>query len=77
MSTRHITPVFLLAAALLAQGASAQTPLRPARFIIPPSGQSEFLSVFALTVLSIWLRQQGSPESKPVGTPHTATGIEG
>ena len=44
MSTRHITPVLLLAAALLAQGASAQTPLRPARFIIPPSGQSEFLS---------------------------------
>lgn len=38
--------------------------------------QSEFLSVFALTVLSIWLRQQGSPESKPVHAPHEQTGEE-
>jgi hypothetical protein len=38
--------------------------------------QSEFLSVFALTVLSIWLRQQGSPESKPVHAPHEQTGAE-
>jgi len=28
-------------------------------------------------VLSIYLRQRGSPESKPVGTSHTATGVEG
>ncbi len=28
--------------------------------------QSEFLSVFAIVFLSIWLRQKGSPESKPV-----------
>jgi hypothetical protein len=28
-------------------------------------------------VLSIYLRQRGSPESKPVGAPHEATGIEG
>jgi uncharacterized protein DUF6766 len=27
--------------------------------------------------LSIYLRERGSPESKPVGTPHAATGIEG
>ncbi|MEU8251184.1 DUF6766 family protein [Nonomuraea sp. NPDC048916] len=27
--------------------------------------------------MSIYLRQRGSPESKPVGAPHTATGIEG
>jgi hypothetical protein len=26
---------------------------------------------------AIFLRQRGSPESKPVGTPHTSTGIEG
>ncbi|HUQ21149.1 MAG TPA: DUF6766 family protein [Gemmatimonadaceae bacterium] len=32
--------------------------------------QSEFLSVFAIVVLSIWLRQWGSPESKPVHTAH-------
>lgn len=38
--------------------------------------QSEFLSVWALTVLSIWLRQQGSPESKPVHAPHEQTGEE-
>jgi hypothetical protein len=38
--------------------------------------QSEFLSVFALTVLSIWLRQEGSPESKPVHAPHEQTGEE-
>lgn len=38
--------------------------------------QSEFLSVWALTILSIWLRQQGSPESKPVHAPHSQTGEE-
>lgn len=36
--------------------------------------QSEFLAVLSIVVLSIWLRQQGSPESKPVDAPHAATG---
>ena len=36
--------------------------------------QSEFLSVAALVVLSIFLRQKGSPESKPVDHPHYETG---
>ena len=36
--------------------------------------QSEFLAVFAIVVLSIWLRQYGSPESKPVHAPHSQTG---
>lgn len=36
--------------------------------------QSEFLAVFAIVVLSIWLRQWGSPESKPVHAPHSDTG---
>lgn len=36
--------------------------------------QSEFLSVFALVVLSIYLRQKGSPQSKPVDAPHAETG---
>jgi hypothetical protein len=36
--------------------------------------QSEFFSVLALTVLSIFLREQGSPQSKPVYAPHAKTG---
>lgn len=36
--------------------------------------QSEFLAVFALVVLSIWLRQKDSPQSKPVEAPHVQTG---
>jgi hypothetical protein len=36
--------------------------------------QSEFLSVFAIIILSIYLRQKGSPQSKPVDAPHMETG---
>jgi len=36
--------------------------------------QSEFLSVASIVLLSIWLRQKGSPESKPVAAPHGQTG---
>lgn len=36
--------------------------------------QSEFLSVFAIVVLSIFLRQKGSPQSKPVDAPNRETG---
>ncbi len=36
--------------------------------------QSEFLSVFAIVVLSIFLRQKGSSQSKPVDAPHYETG---
>lgn len=36
--------------------------------------QSEFLAVGALVMLSIFLRQHGSPESKPVTAPHAMTG---
>ena len=39
--------------------------------------QSEFLAVASMVVLSIYLRQRGSPESKPVGASHAATGVEG
>jgi hypothetical protein len=39
--------------------------------------QSEFLAVGSMAVLSIYLRQRGSPESKPVGAPHTTTGVSG
>ena len=38
--------------------------------------QSEFLAVGALVVLSIYLRQRGSPESKPVAAPHALTGSD-
>ncbi|WP_404291925.1 DUF6766 family protein [Microvirga sp. RSM25] len=36
--------------------------------------QSEFLSIGVLLVLGIYLRERGSPESKPVAAPHAATG---
>ena len=39
--------------------------------------QSEFLAVGSMAILSVYLRQRGSPESKPVGAPHDATGVEG
>ena len=39
--------------------------------------QSEFLAIGSMAILSVYLRQRGSPESKPVGAAHGATGIEG
>jgi hypothetical protein len=39
--------------------------------------QSEFLAVGSMAILAVYLRQRGSPESKPVGAPHTSTGVEG
>jgi hypothetical protein len=36
--------------------------------------QSEFLSLVAMVVLSVFLRQRGSPESKPVDAAHHETG---
>jgi hypothetical protein len=38
--------------------------------------QSEFLAVGAMVVFSIYLRQRGSSESKPVGTPHATSSTE-
>jgi hypothetical protein len=38
--------------------------------------QSEFLAVGSLVVLSVYLRQKGSPESKSVNTPHGKTGAQ-
>ena len=38
--------------------------------------QSEFLAVGSMAVLAIYLRQRGSPESKPVGCPHHTTSVE-
>jgi hypothetical protein len=36
--------------------------------------QSEFLSIFAIVFLSIFLREKGSPQSKPVDAPDSQTG---
>lgn len=39
--------------------------------------QSEFLAMFCIVVASIYLREHGSPQSKPVFAPHWQTGEEG
>jgi hypothetical protein len=39
--------------------------------------QSEFLAVGSFVAFTVFLRQRGSPESKPVGAPHHATGVQG
>ena len=39
--------------------------------------QSEFLAVGSMVVLSVYLRERGSPESKPVGAPHDDTADTG
>jgi hypothetical protein len=36
--------------------------------------QSEFLAVGSIAIFSVYLRQRGSSESKPVGAPHDETG---
>ena len=39
--------------------------------------QSEFLAVGTMVIFTVYLRQRGSPESKPVGAPHSETGSSG
>jgi hypothetical protein len=39
--------------------------------------QSEMLAVGSMAVFSVYLRQRGSPESKPVGVAHSETGQTG
>jgi hypothetical protein len=39
--------------------------------------QSEFLAVGSFVAITAFLRQRGSSQSKPVGAPHEATGVEG
>jgi hypothetical protein len=39
--------------------------------------QSEMLAVASMAILAIYLRQRGSPQSKPVGAAHDATGVQG
>jgi hypothetical protein len=61
-----------------------QTPLTWTQYLGSPNfwertfqnWQSEFLAVASMSILAVYLRQRGSPESKPVGSPHEATGVE-
>ncbi|MGN6577028.1 MAG: DUF6766 family protein [Nocardioides sp.] len=39
--------------------------------------QSEFLAVGSMAIFTVYLRQRGSSQSKPVGAPHDATAVEG
>jgi hypothetical protein len=39
--------------------------------------QSEFLAIASMAILSVDLRQRGSPESKPVGAPHSVSDRSG
>jgi flagellar biogenesis protein FliO len=39
--------------------------------------QSEFLAVGSMAIIGVYLRERGSPESKPVGAPHDQTGVQG
>jgi hypothetical protein len=39
--------------------------------------QSEFLAVGSMAIFTVYLRQRGSPQSKPVGAPHESTAEEG
>lgn len=56
-------------------------PDTPSQYIVNPhfwfesfqNWQSEFLAVASIALLSIWLRQKGSPESKPVDAPYWET----
>jgi hypothetical protein len=62
-----------------------QQPVSWAEYVVSPefwnrtlqNWQSEFLAVGSMVVLSIYLRQRGSPESKPVGSAHDDTGATG
>lgn len=62
-----------------------QTPIGWAAYLGKPdfwsrtlqNWQSELLAVATMVILSVYLRQRGSPESKPVGAAHTSTGVEG
>jgi hypothetical protein len=62
-----------------------QDPVSWAQYLIEPdfwnrtlqNWQSELLAVASMTNQAIFLRQRGSPQSKPVGAAHATTGVEG
>jgi hypothetical protein len=55
---------------------STMTYLRTSRFWYESlqNWQSEFLATGSIVLFSVFLRQRGSPESKPVDAPHSQTG---
>jgi uncharacterized protein DUF6766 len=67
------------------QLADLQDPVSWGRYLAEPdfwnrtlqNWQSELLAVASMAILAIYLRQRGSSQSKPVGTAHEATGVEG
>jgi Domain of unknown function (DUF6766) len=67
------------------QRAHSQATVSWGRYLLDPdfwettlqNWQSEFLAVGVMVVFTIYLRQRGSPESKPVGAPHDETGTSG
>jgi hypothetical protein len=67
------------------QLADRQDPVSWAQYLAQPdfwnrtlqNWQSELLAVASMAILAIYLRQRGSSQSKPVGSAHTATGVEG
>jgi Domain of unknown function (DUF6766) len=67
------------------QATHGAAPVSWARYLLDPdfwektlqNWQSEFLAVGTMVVFTIYLRQRGSPESKPVGAPHDETATSG
>jgi hypothetical protein len=67
------------------QGDHDESPVSWAGYLVRPdfwektlqNWQSEFLAVGTMAAYTIYLRQRGSPESKPVGAPHDETGSSG
>jgi hypothetical protein len=67
------------------QAAHHGAPVSWGRYLLDPdfwertlqNWQSEFLAVGSMAVFTIYLRQRGSPESKPVGAPHAETASSG
>jgi hypothetical protein len=67
------------------QTAHEAAPVSWGRYLLDPdfwektlqNWQSEFLAVGTLVVFTIYLRQRGSAESKPVGAPHDETASSG
>jgi hypothetical protein len=67
------------------QLADLEDPVSWARYLAEPdfwdrtlqNWQSELLAVASMAILAIYLRQRGSSQSKPVGSAHTTTGVEG
>jgi hypothetical protein len=67
------------------QLADLEDPVSWAQYLLQPdfwnrtlqNWQSELLAVASMAILAVYLRQRGSSQSKPVGSAHTATGVEG